>query len=79
MYAVIKTGGKQYKVAKDDVIIVEKLAGNAGETVTLGDVLAVGDEAGCTLGKPTVAGASVAATVLAPRATDAIRRAAAWA
>jgi large subunit ribosomal protein L21 len=64
MYAVIKTGGKQYKVAKDDVIIVEKLAGSAGDSLTLGDVLAVGDEAGCTLGKPTVAGASVSATVL---------------
>jgi large subunit ribosomal protein L21 len=64
MYAVIKTGGKQYKVAKDDVVIVEKLAGEAGDSITLSDVLAVGDESGVTLGKPTVAGASVAATVL---------------
>jgi large subunit ribosomal protein L21 len=64
MYAVIKTGGKQYKVAKDDVIIVEKLNGAAGDSVTLGDVLAVGDDSGVTLGKPVVAGASVAATVL---------------
>jgi len=64
MYAVIKTGGKQYKVAKDDVIVVEKLAGAAGDNVTLGEVLMVGDAQGATLGKPTVAGASVSATVL---------------
>ena len=64
MYAVIKTGGKQYKVAKDDVIIVEKLAGEAGDSLTLNEVLMVGDEAGATLGKPVVAGASVSATVL---------------
>ena len=70
MYAVIRTGGKQYKVAKDDVIIVEKLAGAAGDSVTLGEVLAVGDEAGCTLGKPVVAGASVSATVLEQARAD---------
>ena len=64
MYAVIKTGGKQYKVAENDVIVVEKLAGEAGSTVTLGEVLMVGDEQGATVGKPTVAGASVSATVL---------------
>jgi len=64
MYAVIKTGGKQYKVAKDDVIIVEKLPVAAGDSLTLGEVLAVGDESGHTLGKPTVNGASVSATVL---------------
>jgi large subunit ribosomal protein L21 len=64
MFAVIRTGGKQYKVAKDDVIFVEKLAGEPGSTVTLGDVLMVGDGANATTGKPIVAGASVTATVL---------------
>ena len=60
MFAVIKTGGKQYKVAANDVIRVEKLAGEAGETVTLDQVLMVGDK----IGAPTVAGASVTATVV---------------
>ena len=60
MFAVIKTGGKQYKVATNDVIRVEKLAGEAGETVTLDQVLMVGDK----MGAPIVAGASVTATVL---------------
>lgn len=61
MFAVIQTGGKQYKVAKDDVIRVEKLAGEAGEQVVLDQVLMVGDK----IGAPTVAGASVTATVVA--------------
>ncbi len=45
MFAVIRTGGKQYKVAKDDVIAVEKLAGEPGATIELGDVLMVGEGA----------------------------------
>ncbi len=61
MFAVIQTGGKQYKVAKDDVIRVEKLAGEAGEQVVLDQVLMVGDK----IGAPTVAGAKVTATVVA--------------
>ena len=60
MFAVIKTGGKQYKVATNDVIRVEKLAGEAGETIKLDQVLMVGDK----IGAPVVAGASVTATVL---------------
>jgi len=64
MYAVIKTGGKQYKVAKNDVILVEKLPGEAGATVELDTVLMVGDDKGQTVGSPLVAGAHVAATVL---------------
>ncbi|MDH3230982.1 MAG: 50S ribosomal protein L21 [Alphaproteobacteria bacterium] len=64
MYAVIKTGGKQYKVAKNDVILVEKLPGEAGATVELDSVLMVGDDKGQTVGSPLVAGAHVAATVL---------------
>jgi large subunit ribosomal protein L21 len=64
MYAVIKTGGKQYKVAKDDVILVEKLPGEAGAAVELDEVLLVGDGKSQTVGAPLVAGAHVAATVL---------------
>ena len=64
MYAVIKTGGKQYKVAKDDVIAVEKLSGEPGDSVDFAEVLMVGDENGQTVGAPLVDGAKVAATVL---------------
>lgn len=61
MFAVIQTGGKQYKVAKDDVIRVEKLAGEAGAEVVLDQVLMVGEK----IGAPVVAGAKVTATVVA--------------
>ncbi len=61
MFAVIQTGGKQYKVAQDDVIRVEKLAGEAGEQIVLDQVLMVGDK----IGAPLVAGATVTATVVA--------------
>ncbi len=61
MFAVIQTGGKQYKVAMDDVIRVEKLAGEAGSEVVLDQVLMVGDK----IGAPVVAGALVKATVVA--------------
>src|SRR5215469_12427368 len=61
MFAVIRTGGKQYKVAKDDVITVEKLAGEPGSSVTLADVLMVGDGAEAST-KP--AGAQVTAEVV---------------
>ncbi len=64
MYAVIKTGGKQYRVAKDDVIDVEKLPAEAGQTVTLGDVLMVGEGDSARVGTPTVNGASVTAEVV---------------
>jgi large subunit ribosomal protein L21 len=64
MFAVIKTGGKQYKVAKNDVIRVERLPAAAGETVAFEEVLMVGDENGCAMGAPLVEGASVAATVV---------------
>ena len=63
MYAVIKTGGKQYRVAPDDVLTVEKITGEAGDIVEFGDVLLVGGEAP-TIGNPLVVGASVAAEVL---------------
>jgi large subunit ribosomal protein L21 len=61
MFAVIQTGGKQYKVAKDDVIRVEKLAGDAGAEIVLDQVLMVGDQ----IGAPVVAGAKVTAQVVA--------------
>ena len=64
MFAVIKTGGKQYKVAKDDVIAVEKLEADTGATVELTDVLMVGDEKAQTTGTPLVEGATVAAEVV---------------
>jgi large subunit ribosomal protein L21 len=64
MFAVIRTGGKQYKVAKDDVIRVEKLEGEPGATVELTEVLAVGEGADARTGTPLVSGAAVSATVL---------------
>jgi large subunit ribosomal protein L21 len=65
MFAVIRTGGKQYRVTPDMVLKVEKLAGEAGETITFTDVLAVGSDAGVTIGAPNVVGATVTATVIA--------------
>jgi len=64
MYAVIKTGGKQYRVAADEVLVVEKLPGNAGDTVTFSEVLMLGGAGETKVGKPTVAGASVTAEVV---------------
>ncbi len=64
MYAVIRTGGKQYRVAKGDVVKVEKLAGAAGATIELGEVLALGDESGLAVGTPVIADARVTAEVL---------------
>jgi large subunit ribosomal protein L21 len=63
MFAVIRTGGKQYRVAAEDVIKVDKLRGDPGEIVQFGEVLVVGGDS-ITLGQPTIAGASVAAEVL---------------
>jgi len=64
MYAVIRIGGKQYKVAKDDLITVETVAGEPGTAVTLDQVLMVADGASTTLGAPVVAGAQVTAEVV---------------
>ena len=64
MFAVIRTGGKQYRVTPDAVLTVEKLDAEAGATVTFQDVLAVSTEAGLTIGAPLVAGATVTATVV---------------
>ena len=65
MFAVIKTGGKQYKVATGDVIQVEKLAGEATAKVELGEVLMLCDGGKVTVGAPTVAGAKVTAEIVA--------------
>ncbi len=63
MYAIIATGGKQYKVSEGDIIKVERLGAAAGEAVTFDQVLAVSDGE-LKAGNPTVAGASVSATVV---------------
>jgi large subunit ribosomal protein L21 len=63
MFAVIKTGGRQYRVVPDDVLEIGKIAGDVGTIVQLGEVLVVGGDTP-VLGTPTVAGATVAAEVL---------------
>ena len=72
MFAVIRTGGKQYKVAEGDVVAVEKLAGEPGATIELGEVLMVGEGAGAVAGTPLVAGASVSAELVEHRRADKI-------
>ena len=64
MYAVIKTGGKQYQVKVGDVVFIEKIEGEDGATVTFDEVLAIGGDDKFTAGTPTVAGASVSAKIL---------------
>jgi large subunit ribosomal protein L21 len=64
MYAVIKTGGKQYRVAADDTLKIEKLSGAAGDTVEFADVLMVGNGDSIEVGAPFVAGATVAAEIV---------------
>ena len=68
--AVIRTGGKQYRVAANDVIKVERLAGDAGEQIVFGEVLAVTGDGSAAVGAPLVAGASVAARVIAQDRAD---------
>lgn len=63
MYAIVQTGGKQYRVRTGDRIVVERLQADQGTEITLGDVLVVGDETDTKVGTPTVAGASVTARV----------------
>lgn len=65
MYAVIRTGGKQYKVAAGEKIKVEQIAADVGQEVVIDQVLAIGSGADLTVGAPLVAGASVNATVVA--------------
>lgn len=71
MFAVIKTGGKQYRVSKDDKLVVEKLAGEVGDIVELGNVLMLGEEGQTpTVGSPVVAKAAVFAEVLEQKKDD---------
>ena len=72
MFAVIRTGGKQYRVTPNAVLKVEKLEAEAGCIVTFTDVLAVGGEAGLTIGAPNVPGATVTATVIAQDRLDTV-------
>ena len=73
MFAVIRTGGKQYRVTPNDVLKVEKLDAEPGTIYTFTDVLAVGaDEGGATIGSPLVPGASVTATVIAQDRLDTV-------
>ena len=73
MYAVIKTGGKQYKVATGEKIKIEQIAADVGQEITIDQVLAVGAGAELQVGNPLVAGASVVATVLAHGRHDKVR------
>ena len=72
MYAVIKTGGKQYKVSSGETVRVEKLAGNVGDAVTLLDVLLVAKEGDIKIGQPTVAGAQVTGKIVDQARADKI-------
>ena len=64
MYAVIRTGGKQYRVAEGDVLRIEKIGGDVGADVTFEDILLVGGTDSPKVGRPTVSGARVVAKVL---------------
>ncbi len=73
MYALIKTGGKQYKVAAGEKIKVEQIAADVGQEITIDQVLAVGSGADMKIGTPLVSGATVIATVLAQGKHDKVR------
>ena len=72
MYAVLKTGGKQYKVSENDVIIVERLSGDSGAKINLDKVLMIGDGENTSVGNPIIEGALVAAEVLEHKRGDKI-------
>lgn len=73
MYAVVKTGGKQYRVAVGEKLKVEQIPADIGSQVTLGEVLALGAGSEVKFGKPTVSGASVTATVVAQGRHDKVK------
>jgi large subunit ribosomal protein L21 len=73
MYAVIKTGGKQYRVKAGDVLVVEKLDGDVGSEVSFGEVLMMGEGADVTIGAPAIDGASVTATLIETRKGEKIK------
>lgn len=64
MYAVIKTGGKQYRVAKDDIVTIERISGDTGATIEFSEVLLVGSGADVKIGTPVVSGAKVTAELV---------------
>ena len=72
MYAVIKTGGKQYRVAANDKILIEKLEGSAGDQVTFTDVLMVANGASVDIGAPLVSGATVVGEIAAQEKADTV-------
>jgi large subunit ribosomal protein L21 len=72
MFAVIRTGGKQYRVTPNAVLKVEKLEAEPGSTITFTDVLAIGGEGSLTIGSPVVAGATVTASVIAQDRLDTV-------
>ena len=73
MYAVIKTGGKQYRVQAGDLLVVEKLDGEPGAAVAFEEVLMIGEGADVTVGAPLIEGASVSATLVETRKGDKIK------
>jgi large subunit ribosomal protein L21 len=73
MFAVIKTGGKQYRVAKDDTIVVEKVEGEAGAAVTFDAVLMLADGSQVSIGAPVVAGAKVTGELVETRRGDKVK------
>ena len=73
MYAIIKTGGKQYRVAVGDKLKVETLTAEVGAQVTLSEILAVSDDSGLKVGAPVLEGASVTATVVSHGRGDKVR------
>jgi large subunit ribosomal protein L21 len=73
MYAVIKTGGKQYRVQAGDMLVVEKLEGAPGAVIKFDQVLMLGDDAGATIGAPLVEGAAVTATLIETRKGEKIK------
>jgi large subunit ribosomal protein L21 len=73
MFAVIKTGGKQYRVAKDDVIVVEKIEGDAGADIAFGDVLMVADGGSISIGAPTISGAKVTGQLIEQRQGEKVK------
>ena len=70
MYAVIKTGGKQYKVVAGERLKVQKIVGDVGATVVIDKVLMISDDANTTIGSPLISGATVSATVLSHGRAD---------
>ncbi|MDC7676944.1 50S ribosomal protein L21 [Asticcacaulis machinosus] len=73
MYAVIKTGGKQYRVSAGDLLVVEKLEGEAGAEVRFEEILMIGDEAGAVVGAPLVDGGAVVGTLVETRKGDKVK------